>query len=257
MKNLSNSPVPQHIYVGKLRRAYHLCIDDAETMLHEIGGIYSSRTHNIHRGEEYSREKTRHYINSLSSYDTSLLGILVCGPGSLVNEARGLNHDTNYINNSLSSIDQKENLHWAIIDTCTVNLLEAVLYIEEELDRSLINELPELTHNICKKLRKATSRGGAVPAALCLKYEKIIEQLGEKTSEGRHIRAYLCAMQGVLSNKEIAAELGYNSSENIRRCIEKGKNIAEEHGLPSLEPYEPQKRKSRRGPKKSKAVCAG
>lgn len=261
MKNLSNSPVPQHIYVGKLRRAYHLSIDDAETMLNEIGGIYSSRTHNIHRGEEYRKEKSINFIQSLS-YEKLVYSDILFSPASIVNEAKGMYYDKIYNPITVTQYVMDVNilrylLHCCIIDTCKVLVCDAVLYIEEELARSLINELPELTHTFCKELRQATSRKGSVPAALCLKYEKLIEQLGEKTSKGRYVRAYLRAMQGVLSNKEIAAELGYNSSENIRRCIEKGKNIAEEHSLPSLAPYEPQKRKSRRGPKKSKAVCAG
>lgn len=261
MKNIADnfdaSTPPELIYVGKLRYCYRLSVGDAEEMLNEVGGIYSSLTHDIYRGEEYDRKKTQQFLDSIVSSELHF-GHLISGPGSLVNEAHNVSHDGNYSPVKISPFeDNKEIVRWAVIDTCTVNLCDAVLYIEEVLDRRLVNELPEFTHKLRKGILMAGSRRGSVPAYICLRYHRVIAKLGEETSEGRHVRAYLYTMQGVMSNQEIADELEYTSAANITRSSREGQKIATGHGLPPLEAYESKKRSSKRGPKKKKPTFSG
>ena len=255
MEKIPDTFPPEFLYVGKLRYAYRMSVSDVEAVLHEVGGKYNSLSFNIHRGEDYSREKTCDFLDSLTSDDIHF-GRLIEGPGSLVDEARALSHDGNYNTLKRRDYTPREIVRWGIIDTCMISLYEAVPYIEGILGVHLVNELSELTHELADTILKTQSLNGSVPAYYCIQYNKRIVGFGADTPIGRRLRAYLYAAQGVMDNKDIVKAVGY-SQANITKYINEGRELARKHGLPSLDSYFPPKRTTQHKPKPKKHSVSG
>ena len=248
--SLDTDPPKNKVYVGEIRYGYKLSVTTAEKMLSEIGGIFSSKFIELHRGEKYDQKKISEIVEL---FDAPTILDLVTRFDSSINEARQLSRDLYYAPiKAMNSFPPVEMLSWSIIDTCKVDMTQAVFYMEE-ICNYLQNETASLTRSAVKDITTRFARKGRVPPAICRQYRAAIYICGTDSKDGKKISAYLLAGQGV-SNQEIAKKVGYEQS-SITTHINAGRTLAKEKRLPPLEEYMPERTKRRKKRSKKKTIA--